>query len=99
MTGREHDDPVVELGIEPVREPVPPPRPTSRLHSAAVAFTAVSGVLALVTALAFVNIRWPGASRRVVIAVLLFAIVGFITGVSITILGAARDTYARKSDN
>lgn len=99
MTGPGSDDRVVDLGVEPVHEPTPVPRPTSRLHSIAVAFTATSGVIALISALAFVTIRWPGTSRRVVIAVLLFAIVGFVTGIAITILGAARDTYARRSDN
>ncbi len=93
------DDRVVDLGVEPVGEPTPPPRPTSRLHSAAVALTATSGVFALLSALAFVTVRWPGTSRRVVIAILLFCIVGFVTGVATTILGAARDTYARKPHN
>ncbi|MDQ4064830.1 MAG: hypothetical protein M3161_02160, partial [Actinomycetota bacterium] len=82
MTEREPDDPVVELGVEAVREPEPLPRPTSRLHSAAVAFTAICGVIALLSTLAFVTVRWPGAPRRVMIAILLFAVVGFITGVS-----------------
>lgn len=99
MTERGPDDIVIDLGVEPLREPVSVPRPTSRLHSTAVALTTACGVLALISTLAFVTIGWPGTSRRIVIAVLLFTTVGFITGVAITILGAARDTYARKADN
>ena len=53
-------------------------------------------VVAIAAGLGFATVGWPGTSRRVVIAVLAFAVVGFVASVAIAVLGAARDTYARR---
>ncbi|HEV3473616.1 MAG TPA: hypothetical protein VG408_10540 [Actinomycetota bacterium] len=53
-------------------------------------------VIAIVTFVGFLTVGWPGTSRRVVIAVGLFAVIGFLASGAIAVLGAARDTYSRR---
>jgi hypothetical protein len=66
------------------------------MHSAAVLLSAVTAIVALLSALAFVTVNWSQTSRRIVIAVMFFSISLFLAAVSATILSAARDTYARR---
>jgi hypothetical protein len=68
----------------------------SRLHAVAVAMTALCAVLSITSLLAFLTVSWSGSTRRGVIAVALFSVVGFLAGVAITVFSAARDTYARR---
>jgi hypothetical protein len=53
---------------------------------------AVVGILAT---LAFITVGWPGSSGRRVIAVVIFAAIGFLACASAAVLSAARDTYPR----
>jgi hypothetical protein len=50
--------------------------------------------LGIVATLAFITVSWPGDTGRRVIAVVVFAAVGFLTCASAAVLSAARDTYA-----
>jgi hypothetical protein len=90
------DDKVVSLGVDPPPEQPEPTRPMSRLHSMAVATTALFAALSVASALAFVTVNWSGTSRRCVIAIALLSVVGFLAGVAITVFSAARDTYTRR---
>jgi hypothetical protein len=68
------------------------------LHSAAVLVSALAAFIAILSVGAFLTVRWSGTSRRAVIAVLMASVVLFMAGVASTVLTAARDTYARRSD-
>ena len=84
---------VVPLGTEP--PPAPPPR-ISRprgVHGVAIASTAVFTVIAILSFIAFITVRWPDDTGRVVMAVFLFAVVGAIASSSAAVLTAARATY------
>lgn len=93
------DERVVPLGVEPPSEEPPPSLPTSRLHSAAVFASALFALLGIGSWLAFVTVNWSGTPRRIVIAVTLFSVVGFLAAVAITVFSAARDTYVRSDRN
>lgn len=97
LNGR--DGEIVPIGVEPPSEDRPPPKPTSRSHSAAVAGAAICAVGAILAFVGFVTVNWAGRSRRVVIAVMMFCVLGFLASTVIAILSAARDTYARKTAN
>jgi hypothetical protein len=58
--------------------------------------TALCAALAIASLLAFVTVSWSGSTRRGVIAIALFSVVGFLAGVAITVFSAARDTYVRR---
>ncbi len=89
-------DDVVPLGVEPPAEPPKPSVPTSGLHRAAVVMMSLCAAIALVAFVGFLTVGWPGVSRRIVIAVGLFAVIGFLASAAIAVLGAARDTYATR---
>lgn len=90
-----NDDTVVPLGVDPQTEEVPPPRASSKLHSGAVLATSSFAIVTLLAWLSFVTVGWSGSPRRVVIAVVLFSVVGLLASIAITVFTAARDTYAR----
>ena len=52
--------------------------------------------IAAISLISFVTVSWSGMSRRIVIGIALFSITGLIAAMSIAVLGAARDTYARR---
>jgi phosphate/sulfate permease len=54
----------------------------------------VSAIVGFLALLGFVTVRWPGDSGRIVMAIFLFSIVGFVVCGSASIFTAARDTYA-----
>ncbi|MEA2498142.1 MAG: hypothetical protein QOH26_547 [Actinomycetota bacterium] len=85
---------VVPLGKEP---PPQPPRRGSRprgLHGLAIASTFAFSLIAALSFVAFITVRWPGDYGRVVVAVFMFAVVGAIASTSAAVLTAARATYA-----
>ena len=90
------DDAVVRL---PRDAPAPstPARPPPRLdlHGVATAGMALCAVIAIVAGIAFLTVGWPGRSGRVVIAIGVGAVLGFLSCTSAAIFTAARDTYAR----
>lgn len=67
----------------------------SRLYSAALFSSAVLALASIVSWIAFVTVNWSGRSRRVVIAITLLSVVGFLAGVAVTVFSAARATYVR----
>jgi hypothetical protein len=84
----------------PRREPIPeemrsPPPRRLGLHGFATAGMALCAVVAIVAGLAFLTIGWPGRSGRIVIAIGVGAVLGFLTCMSAAVFTAARDTYAR----
>jgi hypothetical protein len=56
---------------------------------------ALCAVVALLAGIAWLTIGWPGSLGRVVIAVMVAGVLGFLTCASAALLTAARDTYAR----
>ena len=61
-------------------------------------FMATCAALGIVAGIGFATVGLSGTYRRIVIAVLAFAILGFLASVAIAVLGAARDTYGRGTD-
>jgi hypothetical protein len=95
--GSDHHD-VVPLrpdAPQPLPEPTRPTRRPSGLHALATAGMALCAVVVILSALAFLTIGWPGQSGRVVIAIGMGGVIGFLACVSAAVLTAARDTYAR----
>ena len=80
---------------EPSPEPPRPLRRPSGLHAVATAGMALCAVVVILSGIAFLTIGWPGQSGRVVIAVGMGGVIGFLACVSAAVLTAARDTYAR----
>jgi hypothetical protein len=56
---------------------------------------AVCLVVAIVAGSAFLTVGWPGRSGRVVVAVMMAGVLGFLACTSVAVLTAARDSYAR----
>lgn len=88
------DDNIVDLGKEPPAED--PPRRPGRLHGAAITVMALSALAGIVAMVAFITIDWGGASRYLVVA-LVMAGVCFLAAASVAVFSAARDTYADAS--
>jgi purine-cytosine permease-like protein len=89
----------VPLGAEVVEghgTSPPPSPPSSRLHAMAIAGMALSALVGIGSMLAFVTVRWTGALGRVVIGVVIFSAIGFLTCASAAVFTAARDTYAHR---
>jgi hypothetical protein len=85
----------VELPGERPAPPASPARSLGRMHAVAtagMAFSAVTGVLAL---LLFITVGWPGAAGHYVITVAVVSVIVFITCCSVAVFAAARETYAR----
>lgn len=61
-----------------------------------MAMMSVCAVVGIAAALGFATVGLSGPYRRIVIATLAFAVVGFLASVAIAVLGAARDTYVRR---
>jgi hypothetical protein len=79
----------------PAPEPVSPaPRPGG-LHAVATAGMALCALIVVFSGIAFLTVGWPGQSGRVVIAVGMGGVIGFLACVSTAVLTAARNTYAR----
>jgi hypothetical protein len=86
---------IVEL---PNAAPAPTPEPKkvtppSKLHAAAIAGMAICAIVGILALLARITIGWPGDSDRYVMAIFVFAGVGFLTSASIAVFSAARHTY------
>ena len=91
-------DKVVEL---PTAAPATPPEPKpvtppSKLHAAAIAGMALCAIVGILALLARITVGWPGNSDRYVMAIFVFAGVGFLTSASIAVFSAARQTYPTK---
>lgn len=85
---------MIPLGKEPIPQPpVPTTRPRG-LHGIAIALTAAFALSAILSFIAYVTVRWPGGSGRVVMAILMLSIVGLVASVAASVLTAARATYA-----
>ena len=78
----------------PETEPSASPRPAG-LHGVATAGMALCAVVAILAGIAFLTVGWPGRSGRVVIAIMVGGVLGFLACGSATVFVAARDTYAR----
>ncbi len=50
---------------------------------------------ALLSGMAFLTVTWSGQALRVVIAVLMFSVLGLIASAALAMVGAAGATYAR----
>jgi hypothetical protein len=74
-------------------EPPATPRPAG-LHGVATAGMALCAVVAVVAGIAFLTVGWPGRSGRVVIAIMVGGVLGFLACGSAAVFVAARDTYA-----
>jgi uncharacterized membrane protein len=90
MTGRE----VVPLGIQPSPEPPAPVSRPGRLHGLSIIGIAASALLGIIATYTYVTVNLSGMPRRGVIAMLLFAILGFLVSAVAAVFSAARDTYA-----
>ncbi|MEA2461396.1 MAG: hypothetical protein QOH90_1573 [Actinomycetota bacterium] len=96
MTGDERrtdSGEVIPLGTTP---PPPPQVPTTRprgLHGIAMALTVTFALIALISFVGFITVGWPGSAGHVVIAILMFSVIGFIASASASVLTAARATY------
>ena len=97
ITGDDRDSPageVIPLGTNP---PPPPQIPTTRprgLHGIAIALTVVFALISLIAFVGFITVGWPGSAGHVVIAILMFSVIGFVASASASVLTAARATYA-----
>lgn len=87
---------VVPIGVEPPAEPPAPSMRTSGIHRVAVLMMSLCAAIAAIAFVGFVTVGWPGSSRRIVIAIGVFALVGFLASGAAAVLGAARDTYPRR---
>lgn len=84
---------VIPLGTEPpVETPKQVTRP-GRLHGSSIAGMAASALLGIVATYTYVTVNLSGMPRRAVIAILLFAVLGFIVSSAAAVFSAARDTY------
>jgi len=84
--------------LRPGEDAVRKPRlsPPGRLHGLAIVGMSACAVVGIVATLAFITVGWPGNSGRRVIAVVVFAAIGFLACASTAVLSAARDTYPRR---
>jgi hypothetical protein len=89
---------VIPLGKEPPPAPVDHGTRPRGLHGLAITATAVFFVLAILSGIAFVTVRWPGDSGRVVTAIFMFSVIGLAASVSASVLTAARVTYVTYRD-
>jgi hypothetical protein len=71
-------------------------RLTSRLHSLAIGGMGISALAGIVLMLAFVSVRWPGATGRYLKVAFVFTVLIFLTSCSLAVLAAARDSYATR---
>ncbi|MEA2477174.1 MAG: hypothetical protein QOC87_1373 [Actinomycetota bacterium] len=90
------DGAVVDLGTE---LPPPPPLsgPQSSLHGMSISAMAICALVGIVAMIALITVRWPGNSERVMIALIVFASIGFLVSASTAVFSAARDSYPRRS--
>ena len=96
LNDNDPSDDVIPIGVERPAEPTAPPMRTSGVHRVAVLMMSLCAAIAVITFVGFVTVGWPGSSRRIVIAIGVFALVGFLASGAAAVLGAARDTYARR---
>ncbi len=76
------------------KEPeTPEPSPPGKLHGAAIAGMAICAVVGTLALLARITVGWPGDSDRYVMAIFVFAGIGFLASASIAVFSAARQTY------
>ncbi|MPZ70463.1 MAG: hypothetical protein GEU71_13195 [Actinobacteria bacterium] len=54
-----------------------------------------SFIVAVLSMVAFVTVRWPGDSGRILVGIFLFSILGFLACASAAVFTAARATHAR----
>ena len=90
-----------EDSVVPLPSGYVPPEPSASrpgvLHGAATISMAAFAIIGFLAMLAFVTVGWPGTSGRYVIAVIVFAGVGFLASAAIAVFAAARDTYPSRS--
>ena len=92
------DDKIVTLRTQPViAEPLPRPKPLSRIHSIATGGMALCALVGIISLLALITVRWPANSSRYVKGVFIAAGFGLLLCCCIAVFSAARDTYARRS--
>jgi hypothetical protein len=85
--------PNAAAGQKPTKlEPTPP----GKLHGAAIAGMAISAVVGIVALLARITVGWPGESDRYVMAIFIFAGIGFLASASVAVFSAARQTYPQR---
>jgi hypothetical protein len=86
----------VPLRSEPMApEPLPKPKPLSRLHGLATGGMALCAFVGILSLVALITVRWPGTSSRYVKGVFIAAGFGLLLCCCIAVFSAARDTYAR----
>jgi uncharacterized membrane protein len=84
---------VIPLGTEPPVETPPPVTRPGRLHGSSIVGMAASALLGIVATYTYVTVNLSGMPRRAVIAILLFAVLGFVVSSAAAVFSAARDTY------
>jgi hypothetical protein len=58
-----------------------------------MALTVTFALIALISFVGFITVGWPGNAGHVVIAILMFSVIGFVASASASVLTAARATY------
>lgn len=91
-------DNIVELPPEVSGAYIDPPPPPSRhrgSHRWLMGAALASFIVAVLSMVAFVTVRWPGDSGRILVGIFLFSILGFLACASAAVFTAARATHAR----
>lgn len=90
-------DNVVDLRAAPaVEEPPADVSSPGRLHAAGIFGMALCAVAGIVALIARITVGWPGNSDRYVMAVFVFAGIGFLASASVAVFSAARETYPHR---
>lgn len=63
-----------------------------------MAVMVLSAIVGVFAAISFITVNWSGPPRRAVIATILFSTLTFLAAASTSLLSAAKDTYAHRSD-
>jgi hypothetical protein len=92
------EEDIVELPPEVSGAYIDPPPPPSRhrgSHRWLMGAALASFIVAVLSMVAFVTVRWPGDSGRILVGIFLFSILGFLACASAAVFTAARATHAR----
>lgn len=88
------------IRLPPDRDPEPEieqPTPPGRLHGAFIGGMATSALIGTAAMFAFITVGWPEDTQRYVVAVMVVAVVAFLTCASAAVFTAARETYPVRS--
>lgn len=88
------------IRLPPDRDPeseVEQVTPPGRLHGAFIGGMATSALVGTAAMFAFITVGWPEDTQRYVVAVMIVAVVVFLTCASAAVFTAARETYPARS--